>query len=202
VRTLRLCTHQKGRIIAPLLALVLGAILWLSLPVLTYAHGTSAFTIRVDDDFGPYHLVVFTNSPGDAKTVRMIVILTEKSDGNEQPQPILGAKTQATFELSGTNRSDLSFNVPTASQLADFGYYESIVTVPSGGDWNVRLGIDSPAGTALASFPIPISSLPDWIDVLLWLALLGLIIVVFFVYRKRIRSPANSSKNPATTQLG
>jgi hypothetical protein len=200
MRTLSSCAHQKGHIIEPRSVLVLGAILWLSLPVLAYAHGSSISTVRVDNDFGPYHLVVITSSQGSARTVRLTLILTEKSDGNEQPQPILGAKVQATFEFSGTNTSELSVNVPTESRLADSGYYESIVTVPSDGDWNVRLGVDGPAGTALVAFPLPISSAFDWIDELLCLVPFGLI-ALLFLYQKWIRSRANI-RIPATTQLG
>src|SRR5437868_13547938 len=81
------------------------------------AHGAS--TVRVDGDYGPYHIVAVTGPASDAKQVLVTVILTQRPDnsGDQEPQPVAGAAVRATLMMTGTNTSRAVYDVPEETRL-------------------------------------------------------------------------------------
>src|SRR4051794_35977329 len=135
-------SRQRYWVAGLLAALLLG--LGLARPAA--AHGGM---VRVNGDYGPYHVVVATGPSAKAGDLVLTVILStvDKGDGTAIV-PVLGAVVSATFTLTGTTQAPVTYALPTEPTLGEFGYYEHVVTVPGDGDWLVRLDVSGPAGSA------------------------------------------------------
>ena len=146
------------------------------------AHGA---TVRLDDNYGPYHMIVATGAAPNIGDLLVTVVLTGKDNGNgEVPPSIVGATVTATFQLKSGQGAPVAIPIPPEPTLADQGYYERILTVPGEGDWNVTVDVNSPAGPAGATFPVTFRRPPPGTEWLTWGAVALPIVVAIgaFIY--------------------
>src|SRR4051794_39411958 len=148
------------------------------------AHGG---TVSVDDDFGPYHIVVVSSAALATKELLLTVVLTEKRAGNDAPPPVVGAHVTATLMLTGSDASALNVPIPQEPNLGQQGYYETRLTLPSEGDWQVKITAAGPQGQESAAFPVSMHFSSVWGALVLWfvvaLALAGLVTAYMYVRR-------------------
>ncbi len=181
---------EAGLLVGLLITLLLG----LGRPAA--AHGG---TVRLDGDYGSYHVIAATGPGTKAGDLVLTVVLSTVDKGNGTAiTPILGAVVSATFTLTGTTQAPVTYALPTEPTLGEFGYYEHIVTVPGDGDWLVRLDVTSPTGTASAQFPVTLRTPPavlqnGWVQwAILLLPILAALAVLAYLWRGR-RPPTGAT---------
>jgi hypothetical protein len=160
------------------------------------AHGAS--TVRADGDYGPYHVVVVTGSTLNPREVLMTVVLTSKAGDNadQEPRPVLGASVGATFEVRSESLAPVTFPIPPEPRLADQGYYERTLTLPSDDNWQATVAIEGPAGEASVAFPISTGLISNWGNWVQWAPLLAVIVALAFIMFPRKRSPGQDPTVP------
>lgn len=164
------------------------------------AHGG---TVRVDGDYGAYHIIAATG-PGTQATdlVLTVVLSTPDTGGDAAVVPVLGATVTATFTLTGTQAATpsdpLVVPLPTEPTLGEFGYYERIFPAPGDGQWLVTVSVAGKDGTGAASFPLTLRRPPaalqnQWVQWgLLIIPILIALGVLVYVWRRRPTSPGGS----------
>jgi hypothetical protein len=168
------------------------ALRWLVLPLLglavlvgaraAQAHGA---TVRLDDNYGQYHMIVATGAAPQVGDLLVTVVLTGKDNNDGSvPASIVGATVTATFRLKTGAGAPVAIPIPPEPTLADQGYYERILTVPGEGDWNVTVDVTSPLGLASAAFPVTFRRPPPGTEWLTWgaVALPIVIAIGAFIY--------------------
>jgi hypothetical protein len=143
------------------------------------AHGN---TVRVDDDYGPYPLIVMTGPGATVGDLVFSVIVTSRRDGSLDTTPILGATVTTTFQLSNTQTVPVAYVLPPEPVLADSGYYEHIVTIPGDGQWAVTVDVSGPQGAARATFPVIKRTPPVSVEWITWALVLLPVLVVLVVF--------------------
>jgi hypothetical protein len=157
------------------------------------AHGASI--VQADGDYGPYHVVIVTGSPTpDPRDVLLTLVLTSKAGDNvdELPGPVLDASVQATFEASGKSAPPAAFAIPPEPRLADQGYYERTLTLPTDDDWQAKVDVDGPPGKASVTFAISTGLLSNWSAWLEWTPLVAVVTFAVFMLFARRRAQAPS----------
>lgn len=161
------------------------------------AHGG---TVNVDEDLGPYHVVVASSAALATKELLLTVVLTGKREGNDDSPPVAGAQVTATLALTGSVSPALEVTIPPEPNLGSQGYYETRLTLPSEGDWLVKIDISGREGTASASFTVVmrLSSLLGNPTVWIAVALLAGATVCGFIYlRRRALAMGKEPRNPS-----
>ena len=129
------------------------------------AHGG---TVSIDDDFGPYHIVVVSSAALANKELLLTVVLTDKRAGSDDPRPVVGAQVTATLTLTGSDATVLNVPIPQEPNLGPQGYYETRLTLPSEGDWLVKITAAGPQGHESAAFPVSLHFSSVWGALVLW----------------------------------
>jgi hypothetical protein len=127
------------------------------------AHGG---TVRVDGEYGAYHIIAATGPGTQAGDLVLTVVLsTPDTGGDASIQPVLGATVTATFTLTGTQAAApapalVIVPLPTEPTLGEFGYYEHIFPSPGDGTWLVTVQVSGQDGTGEARFPLTLQRPP------------------------------------------
>ena len=163
------------------------------------AHGGQ---VRVDGDYGAYHIVAATGPGTKADDLVLTVVLSTPDTGNGASiEPVLGAVVTATFTLTGTASvtptAPLTYPITTEPTLGEFGYYERIFPIPGEGTWLVTVAVGGSRGTGEARFPVTLTRPPavltnQWVQ---WGLLLLPILIALgtLVYLWRGRPPAKAA---------
>lgn len=136
-------------------------LLMLALPaarVQAHGGGTPQLT---NADAGPYWVSVWTQpEPLRAGEVHVTVAVSEPGDTSasrrEAGAPVLGADVQVEFSRAESS-SDEAAGQPivvyaTHENAANKLLYEADLTLPTSGEWQVRVTVEGPAGQGSASF--------------------------------------------------
>ena len=160
----------------------------------TAAH--SAITVRVNEDVGPYHLVVGTTPADQTGSLPLTVILTTPQDDPTQEAgatPVLGATITATFQLQ--DAAPWTVTVPPEANLAESGYYERWVTLASSGRWQITVAVQGPDGAATTSFPLIYNLPPPDLSWALWVAIglpLVVLVAIFLIVLRQARATGDA----------
>jgi hypothetical protein len=169
----------------------------LVVPMRAHAHGGTV--VALDEDTGPYHMVVVTGSTGVNRMV-MTIILTTRTTGDEVSQPVVGAQLRYVVTEVRSQSVAATSPVPPEPKLEQSGYYETYITLPGERDANVSIDVAGSLGTASANFPVKgqpgwlqwFNSYGDWVISLSVLALMG----VFIFLSKRPDARASTTTAP------
>ena len=174
------------RLLVPALV-VLASFIW---GTRSAAH--SAITVRVNEDVGPYHLVVGTTPVDQTGGLPLTIIVTTAQNDPAQQEagtPVLGAAITATLQLQ--DAAPQVFTVPPEAGLAEFGYYERWVTLASPGRWQITVAVHGPEGAVTTSFPLTYNLPPPDLSWALWVAIglpLVILIAIFLIILRQARA--------------
>lgn len=156
------------------------------------AHGGQ---VRLDGNYGAYHLIAATGPGAQAGDLVLTVVLSTPDNGGDAVLPVLGAVVTATFTLTGTataaQTAPLIYPLPTEPTLGEFGYYERIFPSPGDGLWLVSVAVSGKAGSGAAQFPLTLQRPPavlanQWVQWgVLLLPILVALGVLFYLWRGR-----------------
>ena len=160
------------------------------------AHGG---TVRLDNDYGPYHLIVVTGPSAQVTDLLLTVVVTKRRGEEVEAPPVVGATVTATFQLRDADTPPVAFPLPPEAVLADGGYYERAVTIPSDGAWQVTVVVAGPEGPVEASFPLTRRSPPVPVEWITWgtIVLPVLVVIGVFFYLWRVQRPVLEDDSPA-----
>jgi hypothetical protein len=175
-------------------AIIGAGVLALLLASAAAAHGG---TVRVDNDYGPYHLIVVTGPAAQASDLLFTVVVTKQRGEEVEAPPIVGATVTATFQLTGGSAAPVVYPIPPEAVLADGGYYERTVTIPSDGAWQVTVAVAGPDGLVEASFPVTKRSPPVPVEWVTWATIVVPVLVVIgvFFYLWRVQRPVPAEES-------
>jgi hypothetical protein len=158
------------------------------------AHGG---TVRVDNDYGPYHLIVVTGPATQASDLLLTVVVTERRGEAVEAPPVVGATVTATFQLRDADTPPVAYTIPPEAVLADGGYYERAVTIPGDGAWQVTVAVAGPQGPVEVSFPVTRRTPPVPVEWVTWatVVLPVLVVIGVFFYLWRVQRPAPESES-------
>jgi len=144
------------------------------------AHGG---IVWVDDNYGPYHVVVQT-TPGLAeRQVRFTIVVSEPDSG----AAIADAQVQLHAVLSDTIGGPAPIDLTVPPEAGQPGFYDMPVDMPSYGNWQVSVAVRRAGATGTAVFALPLQPPPDAGSPLWWLALLPVLLgVLIFLYYWRV----------------
>jgi hypothetical protein len=112
-------------------------------------------------DAGPYWVSVWTQpEPLRAGEVHVTVAVSEPGEtntsGREAGAPVLGADVQVEFSRTASSSEKAPgqpiFVYATHESAANKLLYEADLTLPTSGEWQVRVTVEGPAGQGSANF--------------------------------------------------
>lgn len=140
---LRRLRRPSGSALVAILTL-LALLIW---PAAAQAHGGGQPQL-VDVPSGPYHLYVWTNpQPPQAGVVHVTVALVQP----DSQQPVLDATVQVTATLTD---AAVVTSAATHDNAAIKTYYETDMTLPQAGVWEIAVGHADAAGRGGAAFKL------------------------------------------------
>ncbi len=163
-------------------------------PAPVAAHGGSVW---FDGVAGPYHAVLQTGATLDDRQVRLTIYVTDPAGSD----PLTGLQVAVQGVVSGTRglgADALTLTVP--AEAGQPGFYDSPLTLPRYGNWQITLTLQGTAGAGSARFLLPAQAPPGLDSPLWWLALLPVAVagaVLFYFWRVLPPEPAAVLLEPA-----
>ncbi len=158
------------------------------------AHGGSVW---FDGEVGPYHAVVQTGATLDDRQVRLTIYVTDPATQD----PLTGLQVAVQGVVSGTlgtGADALALTVPAESGQP--GFYDSPMTLPRFGNWQITINVQGTAGAASGAFLLPAQAPPGLDSPLWWIALLPVAVagaVLFYFWRVLPPEPVGTPLEPA-----
>lgn len=147
-------TTVKSRIITAS-GSVLALLALLLLPVMASAHGGGQPQV-VDVPSGPYHVYVWTNpQPPQPGVLHVTVALVQP----ETQRPVLDAAVQVTATLMDTSAAPV-ISAATHDNATIKTYYETDMTLPKAGLWQIAVAHSDAAGNGSITFELAVQPAP------------------------------------------
>ncbi len=185
----RINSHRSLKTLCALCSFVV--LFW---PSPVAAHGGSVW---FDGAAGPYHAVLQTGATLDDRQVRLTIYVTDPATGD----PLTGLQVAVQGVVAGTagtGADALTLTVP--AEAGQPGFYDSPLTLPRYGNWQITLTLQGAAGAGSTRFLLPAQAPPGLDSPLWWLALLPVAVagaVLFYFWRVLPPEPAAVLLEPA-----
>jgi hypothetical protein len=154
-----------------LLACLLAA---LAPPRAALAHGGQVW---LDEDTGPFHVVVQTTPTDTERQVRFTVVVSQVDTAD----PVADATVRLSSALPG-GRAAPDFVIPP--EPGQPGFYDGSLTFPDYGQWQVTVSIARPGAQGSGQFTLPLQKVAGF-DSPIWLIALLPVLVgagIFFYF--------------------
>ena len=154
-----------------LLACLIGA---MAPPRAALAHGGQVW---LDEDSGPFHLVVQTTPTDTERQVRFTIVVSQVDTAD----PVADAEVRLRSALPG-GRTAPDFVIPP--EAGQPGFYDGSLTFPDYGQWQVTVSVQRAGGQGSGQFTLPLQKVAGF-DSPIWLiALLPVLVgaAIFFYF--------------------
>jgi hypothetical protein len=184
--TYRFFSSIPPKVLDPVLAILCGVLVWLSLPIVAYAEGPTVGGTRVylaDAPFGEFTVNSFAAPNPPVTTDRLWITVEIRDEG----RAVSDARVWVT--VSDLSR-DYSQRVEATHDIAPTAYdYTAAIPVPEESSYDVRIEMEHPTGNAETQYSVKVAT-PLTNSIFLFMLGPALLIVAFLIHRFVVRLPA------------